>query len=69
VNTAVIFEELADGRLQENHVGRGVEDFVDHIFKLCGVKVNTAKNFYGLPFSGNRNVGLTPDPRPSSVQG
>jgi len=68
VNTAVFFEELADGRLQENHVGRGVEDFVDHIFELRCVKVNAAKNFYGFPFSRDWDVGLTPNPRPSSVQ-
>ena len=68
VNTTALFEKLADGCLQENHVGSGVEDFVDHVFKLGRVKVNATKNFYGLPFSCNWNVGLTPNPRPGSVQ-
>ena len=46
VDSPIIFEQFTDCSFQKNHVGRGVEDFVHHIFKLTGMNIDAPEHLY-----------------------
>lgn len=67
VNASTIFKKLAECRFQENHIGRGVEDFIEHKFKLRRMQVNAAKNLNWFTLSRHWNKWLATNSRPGSV--
>jgi hypothetical protein len=58
VNATVLFKEFGDRRFQENRIGPGFEDVVNHKIKLRRMKVYASKNLYRLSLASYRHHGL-----------